>query len=240
MASTDWTFCGSGLASNQVDRGVTNGITRPNGGDNFLYGFNSLVVTAGAVALFANQANFAPMAAGGSVRAAIKRGVSGGPTGFSPFIFIGLQGTDIADSAYMLGLSDDDPHRISLVKGAISGGIPSALPGQQGVLARSTATFANDTWLHLRLDMIVNLNGDVILQAFQNDLNAHLVSSPTWVAIAGTAAAAGQTLANFVDDSVQVNSGSAPFVSGRGGFGFRSGDVTRRAFFDQIEVSRQV
>lgn len=240
MASTDWTFCTNSLASNQVDRGVTNGIARPNGGDNFLYGFNSLVVTAGAVALFANQTNFVPMAMGGSLRAAIKRGVSGGPTGFSPFVFIGLQGPDIADQAYMLGLSDDDPHRITLVKGPLSAGIPSALPGQQGVLARSTATYANDTWLHLRLDMIFNANGDVILQAFQNDLNAHAVTSPVWTAVAGTAAATGQTLANFVDDALQVNSGSAPFVSGRGGFGFRSSDVTRRSFFDHIEVSRQI
>lgn len=240
MASADWTECTNVLSIGQIDRGVTNGVARPSGGGNFVYGFNSLVTTVGAAALFNNQTNFAPMAKGGSVRGAIKRGVSGGPTGFAPFLFIGLQSPDVNDNGYLLGLSDGDPHHIVLVKGLLSAGVPDVAPGQSGVLARSTATFANDTWLHLRLDMIVNLTGDVLLQAFQSDLNAHAVSAPVWTAIAGIAAAPGQSLASFVDDSLGVNSGSAAYTSGRAGFGFASHDVTRRGFFDQIEVARQL
>ncbi|MCG8418793.1 MAG: DNA adenine methylase, partial [Proteobacteria bacterium] len=46
-----------------------------------------------AVALFANQPDFAPMAKGGSIRGCIQRGPGGGPTGFAPFFFLCSQGT---------------------------------------------------------------------------------------------------------------------------------------------------
>jgi hypothetical protein len=42
----------------------------------------------GGVALFANLASFAPMAKGGSIRGALQRGPGGGPTVFSPFLFL--------------------------------------------------------------------------------------------------------------------------------------------------------
>lgn len=232
MAESDWTFMTNGLSASNVDRGVTNGIARPNGGGSFVYGFNSLTNTPGAVALYANQVNFAPMAKGGSIRGAIKRGSSGGPTSFSPFLFIGAQGVDVNDEAYLLGLSDDDPHRIVLVKGPISTGVPDDAPGDGGVLLRSTQTYSNDTWLHLRLDMIVNANGDVILQCFASDLDANAVTAPVWTAIPGAT--------EFIDDGLNINSGSAPFTSGRAGMGFTTGDTTRRAFFDHIELHRQL
>lgn len=62
MASTDWTYLNDGLDIATVDRGVTAGIPRPPGGGSFLFGFNSLTAAKGAVALFANLVNFAPMA----------------------------------------------------------------------------------------------------------------------------------------------------------------------------------
>jgi hypothetical protein len=234
MAEANWTFCNDGLSIGAVDRGVTNGIARPNGGGNFVFGFNSLGTSIGAVALFTNQTNFAPTAAnkGGSVRGAVKRGVSGGAAGFAPFLFVGLQGPSVNDSSYILGLSDDDPHRISLRKGSLVSGVPSGSPGTNQILRRSAATFANDTWLHLRLDMIVNLTGDVILKCWRSDLDAHLVSSPVWVAETG--------LEDFVDDALGINSGSAPFTSGRLGFGFYTRDVTRRGFVDNLECLRQL
>lgn len=37
-----------------------------------------------------------------------------------------------------------------------------------------------------------------------------------------------------------INSGSQPLTSGRGGFGFSVKDVTRRAYFDHLELFRQV
>jgi hypothetical protein len=137
-----------------VDRGVTTGIARPSSGGSF--GFNSLSTSQGVVGLFTNQVSFAPMAKGGSVRGALQRGPSGSPLNFAPFLFVGLQGPSVNDLGYLLGLGDGDPHHIVLRKGALSGGLPDVAPGTQGVLRRSTATAAAATWLHLRLDMVVN------------------------------------------------------------------------------------
>jgi hypothetical protein len=41
-------------------------------------------------------------------------------------------------------------------------------------------------------------------------------------------------------DQADINSGSQPLTSGRGGFGFSVKDVTRRAYFDHLELFRQV
>lgn len=233
MAETDWTYLNDGLDAAAVDRGVTTGIARPPGGGNFVFGLNSLATAQGAVGLFTNQVNFAPMAKGGSVRGAIQRGLSGGPLNFAPFLFVGLQGPSVNDHGYLLGLGDGDPHHIVLRKGGLSGGLPDIAPGTQGVLRRSTGTFLPATWLHLRLDMVVNLNGDVLLQVFQNDLVAHpLGSAPSWAAVPG--------MDQFIDDALGINSGSQPFTSGRAGYGFFTKDVTRRGFFDQVEVYRQL
>lgn len=234
MASTDFTVCNDGLDAATVKKGVTTGIARPPGGGSFLYGFNSIATTAGAVALFTNQTNFAPMAKGASVRGALKRGVSGGNTNFAPLLFAGLGGPSVNDTGYLLGLQDDDPSHIVLRKGALVGGLPAAAVGVSGVLLRSTAAYAIDTWLHLRMDMIVEPNGDVLLQCFANDLTAGgaSVATPTWVAIPG--------MEQFVDDALGVNSGSVPYTSGRGGFGFASKDVTRRGYVDQFECLRQL
>lgn len=233
MAQADWTELSDSLASGSVARGVTAGFTPPNGGGSFVYGFNSLDVSIGAVGRFVNLTDFAPMAYGGRITGAIKRAPSGGPLGFSAFLFIGLEGPSVNDDGYLLGLNDADPSRIMLRKGAISAGLPDLAPAAgNGVLRRSTGTVALDAWVHLRLDMIVNANGDVRLQVFQNDLAAHaLGTAPTWTAIPG--------MTEFVDDALGVNSGSAPFTSGRVGYAFRTSDVTRRAQFDHLEVRRQ-
>jgi len=236
MAEADWAFFADGLDTGSVKRGVTTGEPRPNGGGNFVFGFNSVVSTSGAVGLYAAQASFAPMAKGMSISAAIKRGVSGGPTNFSPYIFCGAQnnviGSGPGTEGYMLGLADADPHWITLVKGPLLIGTPGAQPPQSGVLAIGNETFLNNTWLHIRLDMIVNTNGDVILNMWRNDLNLHSVTLPTWEPLPGAA--------TFVDDALGVNSGSTPFTSGYGGFGFSTKDITRRAYFDQLVVNRQL
>lgn len=243
MGSTNWTELTDGLDAPSIDRGVTTGIARPPGGGSFVFGFNSLVTTAGAVGFFTNQSGFAPTDAnkGGSIRGAIKRGASAGKLNFSPFFFLLGQGTSVNDSAYILGLQDDDPHRIALRKGAVLGGIPSASPGTNGILRRSTATIVADTWKQLRLDAIVNLNGDVILKVFQSDMVD--VTAPVWSPVPGIEdpALIGSHGAGtaFVDDSLGINSLSAPFTSGRMGFAFRSNDISRRGFFDQIEAEKQ-
>jgi hypothetical protein len=230
MGQADWSYLNDGLDLATVDRGVTAGLAPPPGGGSFLFAFNSLAAVQGAVALYANLDNFAPMQKGGSIRGCIQRGPSGGPTGFSPFFFLCCQGNSINDHAYLLGLSDDDPHRIVLRKGTIAAGIPDA--EGPGVLLASGESFALGTWFHLRLDVIVNQNGDVLLDAFANDLAAHpLNSPPNWLPIAG--------MSKLIDDNTGINTGSQPLTSGRAGFGVAVKDVTRRAFFDHIELLRQ-
>jgi len=245
MGSTDWTEFDDDLDLASLDRGVTTAIARPNGGGAFVYGFNSRTVADGGAALFSNQVNFAPTPPnkGGSIRAAIQRGISAGETGFSPFLIMLAQGQSLNDSAYLLGLQDDAPYRIALRKGRILDGILSGNPGgAEGILRRSTATYGNGVWLHTRLDAVVNLNGDVILKAFQNDLNANPVTAPVWTPIPGIedsdlVASHGAGTA-FVDDALSMNGGS--FTSGRMGFGISVTDVSRRGFFDHIEVIRQL
>jgi hypothetical protein len=233
MAEADWTVLNDSLPAGSVAKGVSAGFTPPAGGGSFVYGFNSLDTSIGAVGFFTNLVNFAPMAKGGSIRGCMKRAPSGGRTGFSPMLFIGLQGPSVNDEGYLLGLADGDPSRIVLRKGTISGGLPDVAPGGSGVLARSTGTVNVDAWVHLRLDMIFNTVGDVRLQVFRNDLGTNpLGGAPSWVAIPG--------MSEFVDDALGVNSGSAPFTSGRAGFAFRTSDVTRRAQFDHIDIRRQL
>ncbi len=230
MAETDWSYLNDGLDIATVDRGVTAGIDSPPGGGDFVFAFNSLAAVQGAVGLFANLPEFAPMTKGGSIRGCIQRGPGGGPTGFSPFMFLCCQGNSVNDSAYMLGLSDDDPHRIVLRKGSIAVGIPDA--EGEGVLLASGESFIQSTWLHLRLDVIVNDNSDVVIKILRNDIDANpLGTPPDWVEVPG--------MVSFIDDHLGIASGSQPLTSGRGGFGFAVEDVTRRAFFDHLELLRQ-
>lgn len=231
MAEADWTYLNDGLDIATVDRGVTAGIARPPGGGSFLFAFNSLAAVQGAVGLFCNLVDFAPMAKGASIRGCVQRGPGGGPTGFSPFMFLSCQGNSVNDTAYLLGLSDDDPHRIVLRKGAVAVGIPDS--EGPNVLLASGESFSQGTWLHLRLDVIVNDNGDVVLKVLRNDLGAHpLGSPPDWQPVPG--------MVEFIDDHLGINSGSQPLTSGRGGFGMAVADVTRRGYFDHLELLRQV
>jgi hypothetical protein len=237
VASTDWTEMTDGLDIATVDRGVTTGIARPSGGGNFVFGFNSLVAATGAVAFFTTQVDFAPMAKGCSIRGAIKRLPSGGTTGFSPFFFAGGQGVSVNDSAYVLGLADGDPYHLVLKKGVAATGVPDLAPDpvNNGILLRSTQayTIGAGLWHHVRLDVIVNDNGDVLLQCFENDLSVNPIGgAPVWTAIPG--------MEEFIDDALQIGTGSPPLTSGRAGFGMHVSDVTRRGAIDHVEVLRQL
>jgi len=243
MAQAEWSTLTNSLGAPSVARGVTSGVAKPNGGGNFVFGFHSLAIVDGAVALHNNQVDFAPMALGGSVRGAIKRAPGGGKTGFAPFFFIGLQGPSVTDLGYLLGLGDADPHHIVLRKGSIASGLPDLAPdpaSSPNILMRSSESFEEDTWLHLRLDMIVQGTGDVLLQVFKNDLNTNPVTAPVWAQVSGMEGPWSPTIDGFIDDALSVNTGSAPFTSGRAGMAFRVEDVTRRAFFDHLEIARQV
>lgn len=233
MAEADWTFLGGGLNASSLRRGaiaaaaVSGGA--PNGGGDFIFGFNSMEDVTGAAGLYVNDADFSPNDFGMSIKGAVKRGPSGATTGWSPFLFILAQGTSINDEGYLLGLEDDDPHKIILRKGRIGDGVPA--DDGAGVLRASTESFANNTWLHLRVDALVNENGDVVIRVFRNDLGTNPVTAPVWAAIPG--------MAEFVDDSLGINSGSVPFTSGRAGFGVAVGGITQRSLFDHIDIRRQ-
>jgi hypothetical protein len=243
MGQSDWSYVGSGLSIATVERGVTGAITPPNGGGSFVFACNSLSSTVtGAVALYTNLSGFAPtgtgpaVADGGtSIRGCLKRVQGPGATGFSPFLFACLQGSPptVNDYAYMLGLGDSNPYEIMLCKGLLSGGL-NASDENITVLARSTAqyAFSGDAWHHLKLDAIVEPNGEVVLQVFENDLAVHPIgSAPTWVAVPGCA--------EYIDDRNQINTGSAPLLGGCAGFGFAVAEsLNRRAAFDAIQVGR--
>lgn len=245
MAESDWTVMSDSLGIASVRNGVTSGIVPPNGGGSFVHGFNSLVLASGARALFTNQVSFAPMASGGQITGVVQRGPSGGPTGFTPMLFLCAAGSSVNDLAYLLGLSDGEPSKIVLKKGVIASGIVDAVPdpANNGILMRSTRDVLIGEWVHLRMDVIVNLNGDVLIQVFENDLAANpLGGAPVWQQIAGMEgplAAAATPIDGFIDDVLQVNTGSAPLTSGRAGFGMQVNDVTRRGYFDHITVARQ-
>jgi hypothetical protein len=240
MASSDWTVLTDSQGLSDIDRGPTAGIARPNGGGDFVYGFNSISLTPGAVALHANQTGFAPMSSGASVRGAIQRGLSSGPENFAPFFFAGLQGTTISGVAYMLGLGDADPHHIVLAKGILSAGLQDVEPASgNGVLLRSTEAYEPGTWLHLRLDVIVQASGDVLLQVYQSDLSQHPVTSPVWAVVPGMEGAFTPSFMGYVDDALGVNTGSQPLVGGRAGFGFQKTDTQRRGYFDHVQIGRQ-
>ncbi len=243
MAEADFAPLDDILDGNSVKKGVTAGFTPPDGGGVFTAGFHSVVTTAGASGYFidpGNNLSFAPLendalvATGGSVRAAIRRVASAGPTDFAPFVFICLQGTSVNDQGYLLGLSDNDPHEIILRKGAPVGGLR---PDASGVLRTGSVTYIPDTWVHVRLDCIVNPNGDVVLKAFYNDLDTNPVTAPVWAAVPG--------MTDFIDDALGINASAVgatttPFSGGYVGFGFQTNATSRRALFDQLEVFRQV
>lgn len=232
MAEANWSLMTGGLSTGVVRRGVTAGTTPPNGGGTYTFGFNSVAATAGSVALYTAQANFIPAASGGSITAALRRGPSASPTAYSSWLFIGAQGTALSDNAYMLGFSDNNPSTITLRKGALSEGIVDGEEGDEGILRRGTTSYDEGVWVHLRLDMIVNPSGDTILAVWENDLDSDDVTTPTWTAVAG--------MDDFIDDTLGVNSGSAPFASGYMGYGFQVEGLSRRAYFDHITCARQV
>jgi hypothetical protein len=248
MAQIDWTEVAGNLDSSTVAKGVTAGTTPPNGGSSFVYGFNSLATTTGAVGLYVNatgnsgaNALFAPMqtdanvATGGSVRAAMVRGISAEPqTGFAPMVYINLKSgltsnPNVNDTAYLLGLEDANPHRIVLRKGPLNGGL--SVDNSLSTLAVSSSAYNPGTWVHLRLDAIYNQNGDVVLLAFQNDLTVNSVTTPAWVPVPG--------IATVIDDALSVNTGTTPLAGGFAGFAFYTAALQKRAYFDQVQVLRQ-
>ncbi len=238
MGYADWGELSNSLTTAEIRRGVTGAggdYAPPPGGGSFVYGWNSVDGTVtGAHGKFVDLTDFNPMTAGGSIRAALKRIGGAGNTGFSPFLFFGAQSSppDVNDQAYILGLEDADPYRIVLRKGLISEGVPEA--DDDNSLRRSSDQFqvGDDIWIHLRLDVIAQPNGDVTLQVFRNAFTGgHDVQNQSWAAIDG--------MAEITDDVLAALTGSEPLVGGFSGYGFRIAEsISRRAAADHIELLR--
>lgn len=233
MASIDYASITDAASTASIIRGVLTAATIPipAGGGSFVYAGHSITNAPGCFALYYNAANFTPTTKGADFSAAVFKGGAGGSL-FSAYVFVNLNGTASTNSAYMLGLSDSEPAHLELRKGPLSGGLPDQSPGGNSILRRSTATFALGTWLHIRLECVLEPTGDVICNVFQNDLSLHDVTSPVWVPVAG--------MASFTDDFLQVATGSAPLANGYMGFGSTMAEVGRVAAFDQLAPARQL
>lgn len=237
MAETDWTDLVNSVPVGSLRRGVTSLVTPPAGGGLFTHVWNSATSgVTGAHGRYYNAVNFAPMASGCRITGALKRLPSGGPENFAPMLFCGLQGNDVNDEGYLIGLQDDDPSAIVIVKGVLANGLPegdaSDPATEPKILRKSTDSVAVDEWVHMRVDMIVNGTGDVILKIFRNDLDTNDVDAPVWDAIPG--------MADFVDDFAGIATGAVPFTSGYAGFAFFMNNVTRRGAVDHVTIARQL
>lgn len=233
MSILDWaTLSDNASSSSIVVSPVTSAVVPlPNGASNFVLAAHSLTNAAGAVGYYSGLTGFSPMAKTGDISGAVYKGGAGGSL-HSEFLFVALDGQASTNHGYLLGLSAADPCHIVLVKGQLAYGIPDVAPGSQGVLRRSAATFAKGTWVHLKLEAILQPNGDVVLTCYQSDLSANLVTAPSWSAIPGMAA--------FTDDNAQINTGSAPLTSGRVGFGMVSAEINRIGAWAEVTTDRQV
>lgn len=238
MAEADWTLFNAAthhaLDAGDVSQGVSTFTTPPNGGGSFVYGFHSLNNVIGVAGrYYTGVSAFNPIASGkgGSIRGALRRYAAG--TEYAPFLAL-IAGTDLETAkAYMLGLSDSDPYQYVLRKGLGGGGLD---PTGTDVLRVSDESFTSNTaWHHLRLDVIVNPHGDVILNVYYNSTLATTgVTAPTWSAVPG--------MDSYVDDANGVLTGSAPLASDfRGMMGhFNDGEVGKVSLIDHVELFRQI
>lgn len=233
MAQSDFDLLQDSAAIASINRAVTAGTDTPNGGGTFSLGFASKTNDPVSSGYHLNQVGFNPCALGCSIRFATKRGLGG--TEFAAFGYVALTGNSVNDTAYIIGLADDEPSNIVLRKGILANSLPNNAAGDPvtlGTLRRSVDQYVADTWIHIRLDVIVNGNGDIVLNCFQNDLDTNPVSAPVWSAISG--------MGQFIDDVLEVNTGSPPLTGGRVGVAFASEASSRRGYFDYLEVIRQV
>lgn len=238
MAEADWSdLVGSALGTADVARGVSSAFTKAHAdAGTYIYGFRSSSSTAGFAGKYCAVANFSPVAGtrkGGSIRACIKRYASGDD--YAP-MFGFMKGTDPATSnGYFIGLSAASSYQIVLKKGVPAGGL---VVSDSGVLRYSTQAFtdvgnAAAVWFHLRLDVLVNPHGEVVLNVYENDVQANgLGGSVSWAAITG--------MSQYIDDPAGILSGSTPHLDGfYPFFGIYTEAAGSVALFDHFEIFRQ-
>lgn len=126
MALANFALVANGLLVSQVDSGVIHLEDAADGGGNFVFAFNTILANAPGVQAYRSAVTgYAPLTNGGTVRAALKRGLTAISAGFDHFIFIGLATDDVGDFAYCLGLEEAQPARVLLRRGLLSEGVLS-------------------------------------------------------------------------------------------------------------------
>ena len=248
MARSDWAVMNGSLdgatwGGATVLRDATFGGVTPPGGSPAVFAFNSIESVIGSVGVMSQLTGFAPTTSGAEIQACFQKGVSGGSNGFSTFLFLCSTGSNVSDTAYLLGLEDAEPARIVLAKGVINSGIPNSTDTPTKILRTSTQRYYQNEWVHLRFQAITQPSGDVVLRMYQNDVNSHPLDNPSfwvWNEIEfndGWNARFGNGY--FIDDVTGVNSGSAPLTSGYVGYAFQTEEIARRAYFDHIALTLQ-
>lgn len=214
--------------------GTTAAFPTPSGGGSRTYSWRAADASInGAHAVRVDAPNFAPIPGnnGGSIRGAIYRADGSSAEDHSVFLFFQLQEDDTSGTAYLLGLSPEVSSHLVLVKGPLSSGIPTSAEKTDGVVRRSTETYGQGTWLHVRLDVVVNPNGDVVLNTWVNDLTANDVTAPTWVAV--------DEMSGVIDDVLGWETGTPGLnVGGRMGFAYHATSSGTAGAVDHIRVAR--
>ena len=238
MAEADWAEMTSpALDSGSVARGVTNAFTRVHAdAGSTVFGFHALTGDTGFAGLYVDLSNFNPIAGtkkGGSIRAALKRYSSG--AGYAPMFGLML-GTDPNTSeGYMLGLTQATSYAVALKKGSPGNGMDDSGSDLLRLASASDTAVGDsaDVWKHLRLDVLVNPHGEVVLNVYENDAQTNGVTAPVWSAITG--------MDQYIDDSLGILSGSLPHLTGfYAFFGHYTEDLQGSvSLFDHIEVYRQ-
>jgi len=202
----------------------------------FVYFFNRIAGTvAGVAAKRVNLANFNPTAygKGGSLWCCMRRWGSG-LTGMYPFLaFVDSLDVTVA-KGYILALTNESASRLILKKGGLSGNL---LSNDTGMLRLSDLAY-NNKWVNARLDLIVNPQGDAVLNVYENDLDSHAPGAEVWTPVDG--------MDMYVDDSGGILTGSVPTLGTTPNgyylvYGvYSTGQLLRACMFDYIKVRRQL
>ena len=210
--------------------------TPPPGGGDRTYTWRAADANVNGVhALYADVANYNPIPGnfGGSIRGALYRADGSSATDHSVFLFFQQQADNATATGYMVGLSPETSSHLVLVKGPLSAGIPTSAVKTDGVIARSTSTFAQGAWVHVRLDVVVNPNGDVVLNTWTNNLDVNDVLTPVWTAV--------PEMSGIIDDAIGWNTGTPGLnVGGRLGFGYHATASGTAGAVDHIGAIRNV
>jgi len=240
MAQNDWTILtaasNGALDAGSIIQGVTAGLTPPTGGGTYLYGFHALQAVVGVAGKHCDPTSdplFDPMQdgsanqKGGAIYAAMRRHTQG--NGYAAMIGL-MAGLNVQTSqGYWLGLSNTEPYQIVLKKGAAAGGLD---PASADVLRVSDANYPSPQWFDLRLDVLLNPHGDVVINVYRNE--SADVSSRSWVVIPG--------MDQYIDDSLGVLTGSVPLINGFRGVVamYNDGTAGRVVCFDHVVCKRQL